>query len=141
MEQLSNEQKKVKELNDKIELYENNNNIQKIKELEEIILSLNSQINDLKKNTDKDKITNIKSGEQIFALFFTSVNQDVHRPISCKNTDTFVRIEEKIYNEYPQYKDYSTYLTVNGNLIKRFKTIDENKIKDGNTIVINVFED
>jgi len=140
MEQLSNEQKKVKELNDKIKLYENNNNNNKIKELEEIIKSLKSQIYDLKNKTNNDKITNIKAGEEIVALFFTSINQDVHRPISCKNTDTFVRIEEKIYNEYPQYKDLNTYLTVNGNVIKRFKTLDENKIKDGNTIIINVYE-
>ena len=48
LEQLSNEQKKVKELNDKIKLYENNNNnnnLKKIKELEEIIISLNLQLN------------------------------------------------------------------------------------------------
>ena len=141
MEQLSNEQKKVKELNDKIKLYESNDNVAKIKKLEEIIASLNSQINDLKNNTNKDKITNINSGEEIVALFFTSSNQDIHRPISCKNTDTFVKIEEKIYNEYPQYKDYNTYLTVNGNVIKRFKTIDENKIKDGNTIIINIYDE
>ena len=140
MEQLSNEQKKVKELNDKIKLYENNNNIKKIKELEEIVLSLNSKINKLENNQDKDKVITLKSGEEIVALFFTSEKQDIHRPISCKNTDTFAKIEEKIYNEYPKYKDYNTYLTVNGNAIKRFKTIDENKIKDGNTIIINIYE-
>ena len=141
MEQLSNEQKKVKKLNDKIKLYENNGDVKKIKELEEIIISLNSKINKLENNTDKDKVTTLKSGEEIVALFFTSEKQDIHRPISCKNTDTFAKIEEKIYNEYPQYKDYNTYLTVNGNVIKRFKTIDENKIKDGNTIIINIYEE
>ena len=142
--QLSNEQKKVKELNDKIKLYENNNNnnnLKKIKELEEIIISLNLKLNKLKNNTDKDKITNSKSGEEIVALFFTSSNGEIHRPISCSNTDTFVKIEEKIYNEYPQYKDYNTYLTVNGNVVKRFKTLDENKIKDGNTIIINIYDE
>ena len=43
--------------------------------------------------------------------------------------------------KYTQYKDYNTYLTVNGNVIKRFKTIDENKIKDGNTIIINIYDE
>jgi len=141
IEQLRNEQKKVKELNNKIKLYENNSNIKKIKELEETINSLNSKINNLNYNIDKDKITSIKSGEEIIALFFTSINQVVHRPISCKNTDTFVRIEEKIYNEYPQYKDYNTYLTVNGKVIKRFKTLEENNIKDGNIIIINIYDE
>lgn len=105
------------------------------------VKELNDKINDLKNYTDKDKKTNIKSDEEIIVLFFESVNQDDHRPIFCKNTDTFVRIEEKIYNEYPQYKDYNNYLTVNWNLIKRFKTLDENKIKDGNAIIINIFEE
>ena len=140
MEQLSNEQKKVKDLNDKIKLYENNDKEQKIKikKLEEIIKSLNSKINDLKNNTDKDKIANIKSREEIIAILFKSFNEDIQRPISCKITDTFIQIEEKIYNEYPKYKDFNTYFTVNGNVIKRFKTLDENKIKDGNIIIINV---
>ena len=75
----------------------------------------------------------------VVALFFTSEKQDIHRPISCKNTDTFTKIEEKIYNEYPKYKDYNTYLTVNGNIIKRFKTLEENGIKDGNTIIVNIY--
>ena len=128
MEQLSNEQKKVKELNDKIKLYENNDNEQKIKKLEEIIKSLNSQINDLKNN----------SREEIIAILFKSLDENIQRPISCKMTDTFIQIEEKIYNEYPEYKDFNTYFTVNGNEIERNKTIDENKIKDGNIIIINI---
>ena len=53
-------------------------------------------------------------------------------------TDTFNKIEEKIYNEYPEYKDFNINFTVNGNKIKRYKTIDENKIKDGNIIIINI---
>ena len=62
-------------------------------------------------------------------------------PIPCKNTDTFVKIEEKIYNEYPKYKDYNTYLTVNGNVIKRFKTLEENGIKSGNIIIVNIYDE
>ena len=136
----------MKELNDKIKLYENNYNnnnnyLKKIKELEEIIISLNLQINKLNNNADKDKITNSKSGEEIVALFFTSSNGEIQRPISCSNADTFAKIEEKIYNEYPKYKEYNTYLTVNGNVVKRFKTLDENKIKDGNIIIINIYDE
>ena len=140
LEVLNNEKIKVKELNDKIKKYEKSNNeyIKIIKELEELIKSKNAEINNLK--NDNNEITTIKPGEKIIALFFTSTLQDIHIPIPCKTTDTFVKIEEKIYNEYPKYKDYNTYLTVNGNVIKRFKTIDENKIKDGNVIIIKIYE-
>jgi len=139
IEELNKEKAKVKELNDKIKIYENSNNenIKKIKEMEKLIKSNNSEINKLKNKNDK----NTEAEGEIIAIFFTSINQDIHRPISCKNTDTFVKIEEKIYNEYPKYKDFNTYLTVNGNVIKRFKTLEENGIEDGNTVIVNIYEE
>ena len=138
-EQLSNKQKKVRELSDKIKLYEC-----KIKAYEKIVNSYNLEINNLDNDNDNDnnnEIKYVKPGEKILAIFFTSNQQDIHRPISCKNTDIFVKIEEQIYNEYPKYKDYNTYLTVNGNVIKRFKTLNENGIKDGNTIIVNIYDE
>ena len=114
---------------------------EKIKELEKQLNSKNSEINNLKEYIYKNKIPSIKPGEEIIAIFFTSVNQDIHRPISCKNTDIFAKIEEKIYNEYPIYKDCNTYFTVNGNVINRFKTLKENGIKDGNTIIANIYDE
>ena len=89
-----------------------------------------------------NEYSSIKLGEKIISLFFTSINQDIISfSISCKNTDTIAKVEEKIYDKYPQYKDCNTYLTVNGNIIKRFKTLEENRIKDGNFIIINVYDD
>ena len=72
--------------------------------------------------------------------FFTSIYEDIYRPIPCKNTDIVAMIEEKIYDEYPKYKDYNTYLTLNGNIIERFKTLEENGIKDGNIIIVNLYD-
>jgi len=109
--------------------------------MENLIKSKNSEINKLKSKNDKNKITSIETEGETMAIFFTSNNQDIQRPISCKNTDTFVKIEEKIYNEYPKYKDYNTFLTVNGNVIKRFKTFEENGIEDGNIIVVNTYDE
>ena len=57
--------------------------------------------------------------------------------LPCKNTDLFVRLEEKLNNDYPQLKDKETYFLVNGNRIKRFKTLDENHIKSND--IINLF--
>ena len=64
------------------------------------------------------------------------VDQSFIIPIYCKNTDTLATLEQKVYNEYPQYKDYHTYLTVGGEIKKRFKTIDENGIKNTNAAAI-----
>ncbi len=69
-----------------------------------------------------------------------SVSHDILYPINCKNNDTIVKLEEEVYNEYPKYKEYNTYLTCNGNILKRFKNIEENGIKKGNAIIVNIYE-
>ena len=91
-------------------------------------------------NKNDNSITYIKPGEKIISVNFSSISQDIHYFIPCKNTDIISRIEEKLYNEYPKYKDYNTYLTVNGNVIKRFKSIEENGIKNSNTIIVNIYD-
>ena len=141
-------------------LFDENNNLKNInKKLNEEIISLKQykeqikllkyQIN--KKNIEiqnyqlnnnyKDDIgiTSIKPGEVVLAISFVSMgNQDIgHYAVVCKNTDLFVRLEEKLYNDYPQFKNYETYFEVKTKRIKRFKTLDENKIKNGD--VINIF--
>ena len=142
LEELNNEKTKVTKLNDKIQTYKNsyNHKLEKIKELKELIKSKNSEINYLK--IFNNEHSSIKLGEKIISIFFTSISQGIISfSISCKNTDTFAKVEEKIYDKYPQYKDCNTYLTVNGNIIKRFKTLEENRIKDGNFIIINVYDE
>ena len=52
-----------------------------------------------------------------------------------------VRLEEKLYNEYPKYKDYNTFLTINGKIIKRFKNLDENEIMNGDSIIVNIYNE
>ena len=80
---------------------------------------------------DKDKILNIN---------FMSVKHDKIFPISCLNSDIIVKFEEIFYNEYPEYKEYNTFLTANGNPIKRFKSLEENGIKEGSEIIVNIYE-
>ena len=98
----------------------------------------NEELNKLNCNNNKSE-KNIQDGIA-FAVNFRSLNQDIVFPIPCRLDDTIVKLEEILYNEYPKYKDYETYLTANGKMIKRFKTIEENGIKKGNTILINIYE-
>ena len=141
---LNNEKVKVKELNNKIILFEKNRNedINKIKELQKLINIKDDELNDLKiKIINNDSMSFVKPGGETIAVNFTSTSQDIQFPMACKNTDIFARLEEKLYNEYPKYKDYNTYLTVNGNLIKRFKSLEENGIKNGNSIIVNIYDE
>ena len=141
---LFDENNNLKNINKKL-----NEEITSLKQYKEQIKLLKYQIN--KKNIEiqnyqlnnnyKDDIgiTSIKPGEVVLAISFVSMgNQDIgHYAVVCKNTDLFVRLEEKLYNDYPQFKNYETYFEVKTKRIKRFKTLDENKIKNGD--IINVF--
>ena len=62
-------------------------------------------------------------------------------PISCKNTDIFVEIEGKLYNIFPELKDCNTYFMIRSKIVKRFKTLDENKIKNGDCVFLCYFND
>ena len=102
----------------------------------------NIEIQKIKLNNDineDDGITSIKPGEKVLSINFISMgNQEITNcSFICKNTDLFVRLEERLYKDYPQFKDYETFFEVGTNRIKRFKTLEENKIK--NRDIINVF--
>ena len=91
-------------------------------------------------NNDDSYLENCKPGEKIIAAHFISTDQLVDFSIPCKNTDLFVRLEEKLYNEYPQYKKSNTFFTAGGKLVERNKTMSENKIDTGIKILLNVIE-
>lgn len=48
-----------------------------------------------------------------------------------------MRIEEKLYESYPDLKNYDNYFWVNGKKIKRFLTLEENNINDGDKIMLS----
>ena len=114
---------------------------------ETIIKSLKDELNIKNLEIQKYKssnqvnypITSIAPGEIIMTINFVSMGDQTigHYSLACKNTDLFVRLEERLYNDYPQFKKYETYFEVNGKRIKRFQTLDENKIE--NNSIINMF--
>ena len=74
--------------------------------------------------------------------FVSMGNQEIgHYGLVCKNTDIFVREEERLYEDFPNFKKYETYFEVNGKRIKRFQTLSENNIKDKDIINIFIIEE
>ena len=113
---LNLEKEKNINLNSKINLYIKTNDQLNIK-----INSLQSEL-DVKK-TEIDEINNklkvlngnsnlkyINPGEEIMAIHFISTDAKVNYAFPCKNTDIFVKLEEKLYDEYPQYKEFNYFL-------------------------------
>ena len=141
---LSNENKNLKS-----EITNLNNEINELKQyeqknrlLQEEINKKNFEVQKYKSDNNKDfdeGITSIRPGEKIISINFVSMgNQYIgNYALICKNTDLFVRLEERLYNDFPDFKNYETYFENKTKRIKRFKTLDENEIK--NKDVINVF--
>ena len=133
--------KKNGEINS-LQLELTNKNI-KINELNEMIIQKNNELNkvneklyNLKTESINNNFKEFLPGEEIIAVMFKSNDQNIDYCLSCKNTTTFVKIEEKLYEEYPEYKGNDNYFIVNGKRVDRFKTIKENKIKNGNPVIL-----
>ena len=72
----------------------------------------------------------------------TQGNFDINNyTMSCKSTDLFVKLEKRLYNDYPEYKKKETYFLVNARKIKRFLTVEENKIKNNDIISLFVVDE
>ena len=131
---INNLNNNINNLNNQITNY-----INQIQLLQNQINNYQNNLNNNLNNINYINAESVRPGEKIFAVNFVSMGfQDIgHYNLVCKNTDLFVRLEEKLNNDYTQLKDKETYFMVNGRRIKRFKTLDENQIKSND--VINLF--
>ena len=144
---LKNENQKLKNENQNLKNDINIKNINlnqyllKIKELNFTLANKNKEINNLiNKLQNNDQISEYIKKDQMLIIQIKSVNQKVDMSFACKKTDIFARIEEKLYNEYPEFKDLNTYYTVGGRMVKRFRNMQENNIKNNDKILLNIYE-
>lgn len=80
--------------------------------------------------------TQIFEDEKI-ALIILSQDSQIWTSYSCNINEPFVRVEEKLYNDYPAYKQKENYFLANGTKIWRFLTLKENKLtKDGTKVTL-----
>ena len=133
-------------LNDKISNENNNisNNIN-LSQNESQSLNANS-INDITSNNSsinlnkKEKNISVLKQEKIIVLKFISSDQCLNYSIVCKSTDKFNLAINRIFDIYPEYIEKKCFFMCNGNVINEYKDIQENKIKNGDTILVNTLE-
>ncbi len=123
----------------------NENLKNEIKEREGQEFILNQKIIDLKNENillkSKINVTNLNTilpDEKIIAIQFISQDQNINRSMACKDTNIFVDIEEKLYEDYPVLKKTDNYFILKETKIKRFFSLKENNINDGDIIMINI---
>ena len=123
---LNNCNNTINNLNNDINNYKN---IISKKELE--LNNIQSQLNN---NIPKNKY----DFDDIVCVNFISSDQNVHFAATCLKTNTFAEIEEKLYKQYPQYRETNNNFLANGTQVLRFKTITENKIGNGLPVTLIV---
>ena len=97
--------------------------------------SLTLQKNNIKNNS---VISVSISDKKEIKVTFCTIDQRVQHLISCYNSDEFLIIEKKLYDEVEELKN-TYYFLANGNIVERALTFEENKITD-NTIILIVEE-
>ena len=72
------------------------------------------------------------------SINFISTDSNLHYSLPCIKSDIFAHIEEKLYKQFPKYKETNNTFLVNGTTVLRFKTIGENKIENGLSVTLVV---
>ena len=124
----------------------------KLNNYNNIINDLNKDINnykniiskkDIELNNYKSQLNNNIPNNKFYindmmCVNFISSDQNVHYAAACLKTNTFAEVEEKLYKQYPQYRETNNTFLANGMQVLRFKTIDENKIGNGLPVTLIV---
>ena len=155
--QSENNENRINELLEKINRLE-----KEIKEKDKIINDLNKKIEELQKpnisqvsqvnnNSQNDRILELEEevqklrayfvspGDKLMTLQIISNDQTMRFYTYCKSSDKFSKIEEIISNRYPSYSEVGSdnnYYLVNGRKINRYKTLDENGIKNNDVLTL-----
>jgi len=120
------------------EQLKSDNNI--IKKNNILIQSLQKKINKFQNKLSIERKINfsiykqnsvILSRSEIKSINFISMNNQINYSIPCLGTDIFAEIEEKLYNQFPEYRETNNCFLANGTQVLRFKTVDENNIGRG----------
>ena len=88
----------------------------------------------------KEKDNSILEKEDIIVLNFISIDQNINYSIACKRTDKFNLVVNRIFDIFPEFIERKCFFICNGNVINEYKKIQDNKLKNGDKILVNIFE-
>ena len=80
-------------------------------------------------------------GENMISITIKSYDGTINDSISCKTTDKFNQIEIQIYEKYPEYMSLENFFLANGYKINKYKTLEENRIKNGDIILMKSMDE
>ena len=150
-------QKQISKLNNKVQYLSNElltaklaffNQANMVKCLSELNQEINNrdynyrkEINDLKLKLSKYEYDVEVNLHDMIVINFNSEDGRIRYAMQCLKTETFAQVEEKLYKIYEEYKNTNNKFISNGRNILRFKTVEENNIRNGDTVQLQVIED
>ena len=150
-------QKQISKLNNKVQSLSNEllnaqlaffNQANMVKCLSELNQEINNrdynyrkEINDLKLKLSKYEYDVEVNLHDMIVINFNSEDGRIRYAMQCLKTETFAQVEEKLYKIYGDYKNTNNKFISNGRNILRFKTVEENNIRNGDTVQFQVIED
>ena len=78
---------------------------------------------------------NLNLNENFIAVNFFVNGETI--PLFCNKNEKFSALVKQFYRKYPQYKNKNCYFLAGGSMVNLNKTIFENRIIDGQTILVN----
>ena len=83
------------------------------------------------------KIQESNNEDDEISVIIKSLDQTIKYPLICKKSEKFKVLQQKLYEKYKDLKKKEHFYVCKGNQIDIEKTIEENKIKDNDIILIN----
>ena len=128
-QELMKKEQEIKDLKSKLK------DVNYVKNLEEELGNKKKEIIELnKKLLNYENMNQYDNLYNLITINFKSGDDKIDYKIKCLTTDIFATVEEKLYQKYEEYRNTDNTFLLNGTKILRFKTIRENKIKDGDII-------
>ena len=141
--ELNNEIEKYKNLSEKFkfkEVYKDNSSSESRDTLLDKLFESEKEIKTLQLKLSRFPFE-LNEGEKLLCLIFSSCDQKLHYPIICKNSEQFNLVENRLLEKSSEYKEYENYFTFNGNKVNKYLTIEENKIRYGDNILLNIIDE
>ena len=137
--ELNEEIKKNKNVKENVEMKNINLNELNKESLCKLIYEKENEIKILKRKLSRFPFE-LKEKEKLMSVTFSTRDENIYHSIICKNTDKFNIIENKFYETFSEYAESEKYFIVNGNKVNRAKTLEYNKIKDNDIIILYQIE-
>ena len=114
-----------------------------VQTLQDQIDKKDNELKELKIKLENKKIIDdpVIHESDMATVYFTSSDQTINYAVPCLKNTIFAEIEEKLYKEYPEYRESNNYFIANGNQVLRFKTIEDNKIGNGKPVILMLPQD